>query len=437
MDEESFLLLQQQKTNITVEIYQLNESLNVINEDYKPFPELFSRVTELEINREEAKKRHKESIDMLHGELSNLKKKMIEMNEENIKRANEKVIEINKMIEMQTLKNKDNDDMIDALKSTIKGFDSRVNSKRKKLDSYREKVTKYQPIIKFLQNSRGLPMLLEDLKCKNLSTSHKMTERYSKETELIKKEDQLRVFCSQLDNKLTSGQKERESLQSKSVLLKERVEKAKNEMFKTEEMVRISEERLINATNESKQAEMNLSCLEKDKQSSLSSLENKYEMKKGEYSELRKSTVIEIENREQSLNLLKVELQSVRKLFTDMKETGIDPDLPRIDRELHLQISNVQEEKNSLSIRNEMLSKRIREAGIESSKLDSLIIKQLLKSEPTPKILASSEFQTKHVLVVELINQNRELRKNIIDANERMLSLKTSIQDIKDLLKQN
>jgi chromosome segregation ATPase len=134
---------------------------------------------------------------------------------------------------------------------------------------------------------------------------------------------------------------------------------------------------------------------------------------------------------DQELSRHNAKIQELRKKLNSIRETGDDDEIPRVDKELQLQIQRVMEEKAALRDKTQMLQQAIHLVEEEIRDKDLEIQTLTLKMAPTPKILAMPEFQQKQLLLEELVLQNRELRNTFAEMTERIVQLKAENAEIR------
>ena len=124
-------------------------------------------------------------------------------------------------------------------------------------------------------------------------------------------------------------------------------------------------------------------------------------------------------------------IAELRRKLNNLKETGEDEDIPRVDKELEAQIQKIVSDNSQLKIKNEMLEQAIKLVKSEIDAKDYSIQCLTLKTKPTPKILANPTFQTNQLLLEEIVLQNQELRKTFSDISDQIMAIQEENQRIR------
>ena len=143
----------------------------------------------------------------------------------------------------------------------------------------------------------------------------------------------------------------------------------------------------------------------------------------------------EKEDMEAERSKWKEEVTQLRKEVTTLKDTGMDPTLPRVDLELKAQIASIQGEKGQLRKDIAELERQLTGKKREIDTIEFQLQNQTLKQQPTQKLQQNSDFQIKQLLMEELIIQNHEIQDQIISMNAEILRLKEESNRIKGSLK--
>ena len=164
-------------------------------------------------------------------------------------------------------------------------------------------------------------------------------------------------------------------------------------------------------------------------------LKEKLQKLKDEVEEEEKKFEEEKEDMEAERSKWKEEVTQLRKEVTTLKDTGMDPTLPRVDLELKAQIASIQGEKGQLRKDIAELERQLTGKKREIDTIEFQLQNQTLKQQPTQKLQQNSDFQIKQLLMEELIIQNHEIQDQIISMNAEILRLKEESNRIKGSLK--
>ena len=124
-------------------------------------------------------------------------------------------------------------------------------------------------------------------------------------------------------------------------------------------------------------------------------------------------------------------ISQLRKKLTYIKENDDDPDVPRVDTDLKKQISNVKAQMVDLEAAIQKAEKDKKELGVQISQKDFELQAITLKMPPTQKILEDPQFQTKQLLLQEMVLQNASLRQRFAEMTEKITSLKQENAEIR------
>ena len=133
-------------------------------------------------------------------------------------------------------------------------------------------------------------------------------------------------------------------------------------------------------------------------------------------------------------DIWKDNVADLRKEVTQLKDTGNDPSIPRIDLELKSQISNIEREKEQINQEISNLKKQLVGKHREIDTIEFQIMNQTLKEQPSQKVQDNPEFQTKQLLLEELIVQNVDIQNEIVRLNGEILRLKEDSKRIQRIL---
>ena len=435
ISEEEFIVFQQKMNEERQELFAIKETCKELKKGNQEFLELSEKLKNLENDSADSKKRHEESLSTLKEEMQTLRQKIQDLNEQNQKDKELKTKELNDRIETFQQKVQLKEDKISIIGQNVKLFDQRFQKKKQELNEYKEHVKKYQPIIEFLRQSRNYPMYIEDLKMQTNRTKTKYFLLKKEENEKTAKLSGNTKFLSSLEDKLRVRTEELTTANNKMKTSFERIDSAQREIKQTEEAIEAATQRLDTAREEN-------SNYEEKQQKEINEIIDRNESLKEEKEKLEKELQkLSKDFDDEKSDLInerdkwKDAVSDLRKEVTQLKDTGNDPTIPRIDLELRSQISNIQNEKETIKQEISSLKKQLVGKHREIDTIEFQLMNQTLKEQPTQKIQENPDFQTKQLLLEELIVQNVDVQNEIIRMNGEIVRLKEDSKRIRSILK--
>ena len=435
ISEEEFVVFQQQMNDIRKESFKLKDQLKEATQKNAEFKELMEKIAKLEQESLDNKKRNDENVAALRAETANLKKKYAELTEQNLKEQQEKTKILNDDIERYQQKVQLKEDKITIIGQNVKEFDQRFSKKKAQLNALKTHSHNLQPVVEVLKRARNYPMYIEDLKQQNKKSHDKVISLQNVSLEKSKKIEMNAKFITSLDAKLKQKNNELSQSNTKLNNSKSRMETAQKEIHQTEEAIASAEVRLHDAEVENKNFEKKSEEEVQQINEENEKLKEKLQKLKDEVAEKEKEFEEEKEEMEVERSKWKEEVARLRKDVTVLKDTGMDPTLPRVDLELKAQIASIQGEKAQL--RKDIADLEIQLTG-KKREIDTIefqLQNQTLKQQPTLKLQQNADFQIKQLLMEELIIQNREIQDEIISMNAEIHKLKEESNRIKGSLK--
>ena len=309
-------------------------------------------------------------------------------------------------------------------KETKKNLKSK-ESELLKLKEEQEKIlSNVKPIQKMLINVKGLPLSIEDVKMRTVRMKEKIdsykdkdyeskiiNERLKANFKEVEKEIfELRKNNKNIENEVEASKKMLEDLEKRIdetvKTLKERellLEKHKNEVSSVEDEKKNELQKLVEEEEELKK-------LIEEKQNEINSFNDNLEREKAAASS-------SIEQSSKRIN-------EIRENINYLKEHGEDELTPRVDKELTLKYTDLTEKLNATLKEKSVIEYNIASSLSQIESVQKRLHFLTLKMDPTPKIIGSAEFESKQLLLEEMIMQN-------IGMDEEIKELKSQIEEIK------
>lgn len=428
---EEFTVFQIKLAELGQENFRLEEQLDELKAMNAELPELKAELESCEKQRQEMRARHQNSLQVLKDELTNIQKKATEQAEANSRKIADRITEVNQQITEVTRQTKEKEEEIEKLRGQVRTHEVRIQQKAVKLERLQKKAKGYEPLVAFLKNSRAIPMYIEDLNMKIAN----LKDAKSREDESLAVLDQKVTDLHRLNDELAKKIKEKaaeiDDANSKLKATTQRIADTTAEIQKTRLSLEQATQKLAVAKEATKKAveeresELNKIKIEREE------IEQRIKEREQKRDELQQKLDAMKGETDQELAKHTAKIQELRKKLSSIKETGDDDEIPRVDRELQLQINRVIEEKASLRDKTQMLQQAILLVEEEIRDKDVEIQTLTLKMPPTPKILAMPEFQQKQLLLEELVLQNRELRNTFAEMTEKIVQLKAQNAELR------
>ena len=422
--EEEFNVFQSQLVDLGQRNFRLQSERDELLEKNAQLPKLKTELADTQTSRSEMKERLSKQLQDLKQELETLQRRASEQAEENSKRIADRKSQLKQSISETAQIIKDKNQKVEDLQHQVRSIEVRVQQKNMKLERLEAREKTYAPFVDFLQKSRAFPMYIEDL-----------SSRIGWAVEMNRASE---AALSKLDEKVAALQKLGEELETKIQEKTSEIDGANANLKDTtakveaanEEIARIKEARdtaaaqledaklALEKTMEERKAE--LQRLREHRKEVEAEIEERGKVRDKLQSELDKATA----EREEELGTYSVKVQELRKKLSVIKETGEGEEIPRVDRDLQAQINKIIQERKQLSDNTQMLQQAIELVEVEMNDNEREIQKLILRSEPTPRILALPEFQQKQLLLEELVLQNQQLREEIPALEAKLRSAK-------------
>jgi chromosome segregation ATPase len=431
LTEEEFAVFQSQLVELGQENFRLKEQLDALQQANSELPALKQELEACEKEREDNRIKHNAALQKLKDELTTLQKRAAEQAETSSRKLTDRITEVNQQINEVARQTKEKEDQIEQLRQQVRQQEVRVQQKSVKLEKLQKKARSYDPLITFLRNSRAIPMYIEDL---NVRIARLREQRGAEEDnlrQLDQKVTDIHKINDELSRKIKEKTVEFENASSRLKATTARISEANDEIEKTKRALDEANGRLAAAKAATQEAirdrEQELEKIRVQR----GEIESRIEERERERNELQQKLDQMKGETDQELARHTAKIQELRRKLNSIKETGDDEEIPRVDRELQLQIQRVVEEKTSLREKAQMLRQAIRLVEEEINDKNLEIQTLTLKMPPTPKILAMPEFQQKQLLLEELVLQNRELRNTFAEMTERIVQLKAENAQIR------
>ena len=434
LSEEEFTVFQNQLVEIGQENFKLKEQLDFLQEQNAELPKLKSQIAECERQKDEMRLRHSQSVQVLKEELAKLQQQAAEQTEANSKRVTDRINEVNQQILEVQRQTKEKEEELEQLKQQVRTHDVRVQQKSAKLEQLRERAQRYIPIIKFLKSSRSLPMYIEDLNSRITSLRTAKTKDDKALQELDQKVTDLHRQNDELGRKIKERAQDIEATDQKLKMTKDKIAFANNEIETTRKAIEEAELKL-------KEAKETTDKIINERDSELQKIRERRDevaktLKEQEETKAQLQQQIDQLNAktEEELQKHNTKITELRRKLNNIKETGTDDEIPRVDKELQEQITRVVAEKASLKEKTQMLQQAIQLVQEEIKDKDLEIQTLTLKQPPSQKILQNPDFQQKQLLLEELVLQNRELKNTLSDMTEKVQKLKEEAANLRAII---
>jgi chromosome segregation ATPase len=428
---EEFALYQSELVELGIENFRLKEQLEQLQQANTDLPNLKAELEVCEKQREEMRAQHAVALQQLKDELVSLQKKAADQAETSSRKMVDRITEVNQQIAEVARQTKEKEDQIEQLRQQARAHDLRIQQKTVKLGRLQKRAKAFEPLITFLRSSRGIPMYLEDLSVRIASMKRLKAEDDDALAELDQKVTDLHRLNDDLARKIKEKSAEIESANAKLKATTAKISDANAEIQKTKAALEEATARLADAKAATQQAIAEREAELARIRSQRGEIEQRIRDRQLQRDELNQKLEAMKSETDQELSRHNAKIQELRKKLNSIRETGDDDEIPRVDKELQLQIQRVMEEKAGLRDKTQMLQQAIHLVEEEIRDKDLEIQTLTLKMTPTPKILAMPEFQQKQLLLEELVLQNRELRNTFAEMTERIVQLKAENAEIR------
>ena len=434
LSEEEFTVFQNQLVEIGQENFKLKEQLDFLQEQNAELPKLKSQIAECERQKDEMRLRHTQSVQVLKEELAKLQQQAAEQTEANSRRITDRIAEVNQQILDVQKETKEKEEQLEQLKQQVRTHDIRVQQKSAKLEQLTARAQRYIPILNFLKSSRSLPMYIEDLNSRITSLKTARVKDDKALQELDQKVTDLHRQNDELGRKIKERVKDIEETEEKLKETKDKITLANNEIETTRKSIEESEAKLKEAKEVTDkivtQRDTELQKIKAERDEVEKILKEQEETKaklQSQIDELNAKTEAELHKHNSKISEL-------RKKLNNIKETGTDDEIPRVDKELQEQINRIVADKASLKEKTQMLQQAIQLVQEEIRDKDLEIQTLTLKQPPSQKILQMPEFQQKQLLLEELVLQNRELKNTFSDMTEKIQKMKEEAAKLREII---
>lgn len=429
--EEEFTIFQMKLVELGQENFQLKEQIATVKKENADFDDLTAELQKLEQQRDESRERHQQSVAVLREEFTKLQKEQKEQDEEALKRANERVSELTRELAEVNQSIKSKEEEADALKIKIKKHDGELQQKTQYLHQLQHQEQMYRPMINFLRTSRSIPMYIEDLSVRNDMLREKKRVGQEKLDQMCKKLSDLQKLNTGIKDKAAAKNEEIKNNQSTAAATLQRKQMAEKEIDRTQKALDEANQRLSVAKEQteeiiSQRREMEAKAEAQGKEitDKITDYNERKKLLEQQIEEIKNSRNTEIEQYSEKISQL-------RKKLTYIKENDNDPDVPRVDTDLKKQIRNVKAQMADLETAIQKAERDKKELAIQISQKDFELQAISLKMPPTQKILEDPGFQTKQLLLQEMVLQNASLRKKFAEMTEKITSLKQENAEIR------
>lgn len=424
LSEEEFTVFQNQLVELGQENFKLKEQLDNLQAANAELPKLKQQIEQCEKQRDEMRMRHTQSVDVLKEELGKLQQQAAEVAATNSKRVSDRITEVNQQITEVQKQTKDKEGQLEQLKQQLKTHELRIQQKSSKLETLKARAQKYIPVMKFLENSRAMPMYIEDLNSRIYSMrkakeadEKALAELDQKVTDLHRENDDLGKKIKDRAQDIADSEKKLKLTQEKISAANSEIESTKKAIAEAEMKLTAAKEAQIKIIGQRNEELQKIKAEREQLEAQIKEQEAEKVNLQSKISELHAKT-------EEELSKHNEKIAKLRKKLNNIKETGTDDEIPRVDKELQEQINRIIDEKASLKDKSQMLLQAIELVKEEIRDKDLEIQTLTLKQPPTAKILAMPEFQQKQLLLEELVLQNKELKNTFSNMTERIAQMK-------------
>lgn len=434
ISEDEFMSFQTRMNAVRKETFNLKEKVKELMKTNAEYQSLKTEVENLEKQKADSKKRHQESLALVQEEISSLKQKLIQLKEQNETDQNNQFKDLTDKIETHKQKIEVKESKIAMLTQNNKKFETRFIKKKRDLDQLRARCKKLQPVVDFLQTSRSYPMYLEDLKMQKRHLLSKLQKLNDAKADLIKRQENLDAFNRSIAIKIQLKNQELSMANSRLEATKTRIQSAEKEIAQTQDAIAAAKTRLDACIAE------NQAYIEQQEQElkKYTVVNDEYTKQLNELTEQYNGLVTSLDDQKKKLEDDKVKWKQqateLRKIVIQLKDTGIDPSIPRIDVELQKKIEGIIFDKERISKHMAQLRQDIQGKKNEIDTIEFQIQNQTLKQQPTLQITQSPDFQQKQLLLEELIIQNVDLNKQIVEFQKKIQELKSDSDQIRKSL---
>jgi chromosome segregation ATPase len=324
-----------------------------------------------------------------------------------------------------TQKVKDKDDLIDKLRVAFRGYEPARQNRLARLQHLRREEQSYRPSIDFLMVSRSFPMYLEDLssrvrslrrkKCKCQQVLKSMNgqieelrrARDGARAEIAAKCAELRTYQGQVQSATDRVQQQSKDIERRQKALDEAGQRLEQECEQTRRFM-------------TEHAELDRQALD---------MRHKFDSEMADIdrcqAEFEAGVAAARNSKEGEVSAYEDRIQKLRHKITFIRERDADPDIPAIDVDLRRQVERVRAYQQDLVRESERCDEEVKQLELEIKQKTWDLQTLVMKTQPTPGILASSVFHEKFVLLKELVLQNLELKMETAALSERALALRT------------
>lgn len=434
ISEDEFMSFQARMNAVRKETFALKERVKELSKPNAEYQTLKAQVEDLEKQKADSKKRHQESLALVQDEIASLKQKLVTLKTQNEEDQNNQFKDLTDKIETTKQKIEVKESKISMLTQNNKKFEVRIIKKKRDLDMLRARCKRLQPLVDFLKTSRAYPMYHEDLTMQSRKLRMKLETLQNSKAEFLKRQESLEAFNRSIAMKIQIKNQELSMANSRYETTKTRIASADKEIAQTQDSIAAARGRLDAVIQENKayieQQEVELK--------KYTVINDEYNKQLEELTDQYNNLLSDLDNQKKKLeedkSKWKQQATDLRKIVTQLKDTGIDPSIPRIDVELQKKIEGIIFDKERISKHMAQLKSEIQGKKNEIDTVEFQIQNQTLKQQPSTQITSSPEFQQKQLLLEELIIQNVDLNRQIVEYQKKIQELKADSDQIRKSL---
>lgn len=434
LTEEEFAVFQEQLVELGQENFRLKEELDSLVAQNAEIPKLKAEIEECDSRKAQMAKEHAETIEVLKNELARLQTEAQQQAETNSKMISERLNEVNQQIAEVTRQTKEKEEQIEQLKQQAKAHEVRVQQKVDRLNKIQSSLAAYRPLLVFLQQSRGIPMYLEDMQTQ-IATLESVKAKEAEELASLDKDvTELHKLNEELDRSIKEKTRAIEEANEQYQQTTNEIEETRQRIAVTKASIEDTEQKIEQAREEVERQKSQmeakfeeLALQKKEKETESARLQTEVDKLHAEIADMEKETENELAGYNQRI-------KELRKRLSTIRETGEDEDVPRVDKELQNQIARIIQEKEVLQEKSQMLDQAIALVQDEIAAKDKEIQTITLRMAPTPRILAMPEFQQKQLILEELVLQNRELQDTFAELTAKIEETKAQSAKLREAI---
>ncbi|KAH0789889.1 hypothetical protein GPJ56_006391 [Histomonas meleagridis] len=305
--------------------------------------------------------------------------------------------------------NEERESIIYQKKYQIKTIKTEISQKSELLEKLNQRNKRVSQLSAFMAMTPSIVLYIEDLQSKITNLQIKKTNNTQELATLDQQVAELRNSEATLDQRISLKNSELNNLQTSFAKLETEISNIKKSIENTKHEIDVKTQKY----NETKDQIEDIIKTRKTQLTKFDDLIKEQKLQLEEYThskskaESEQTQMQELVKQEKMRNLDVV--QELRKRLNSLIETGDDSDIPKIDRDLRLQISKISEENKMMKDKTVMLRQAINLINEELKSKQNELRKITLLSQPNPKLLANTNFQILETLLEETILQNKQL----------------------------